>query len=256
MNECLGVIFKYSITDFIKTTLLIYADLFWYLWCWLICYIKWYGWYVNIWELNTLYIYHTGFSYTIWIFQVFHISVTFVMISSHSWHLSIHSCDSHLAKAALAKDLKECEVWDAQQRGLLPTLLALPPFRGHPHLTCTSGLSVQKKKKNHHLNPRRHIKAKITFELFWKKISLCTTELRLEIPSACRPISASLLASSTLLTPQLGATLPLQRMWTFILQTEGRNHTDEKTFYDIWDFLVWRANVDAWLTFTVQPLLD
>lgn len=47
-----------------------------------------------------------------------------------------------------------------------------------------------------------------------------TNELRLEIPSACSPISASLLASSRLLTPQLGATLVLQRMWTFILHTE------------------------------------
>lgn len=88
-------------------------------------------------------------------------------------------------------------------------------------------VSAKKKEKNHHLDQRRHIKAK--FESFWKKISLCTTELRLAIPSACRPISASLLASSTLLTPQLGATLPLQRMWTFILQTGERNHTDEKT---------------------------
>lgn len=59
----------------------------------------------------------------------------------------------------------------------------------------------------------------------WKNYGLnhgnqCTIELRFEIPSACRPISASLLASSRLLTPQLGATLVLQRMCTFILHTD------------------------------------
>ena len=52
---------------------------------------------------------------------------------------------------------------------------------------------------------------------------LLTRELRLDMPPGCSPISASLLASSTLFTPQLGATLPLQRMWTFILQT-GEKH--------------------------------
>lgn len=51
------------------------------------------------------------------------------------------------------------------------------------------------------------------------KTCLHTNVLRFASPPAWRPISASVLASSTLFTPQLGATLPLQRMWTFILQT-------------------------------------
>lgn len=54
---------------------------------------------------------------------------------------------------------------------------------------------------------------------FWVHMCVFTIELRLVSPPGWRPISASLLASSTLLTPQFGATFPLQRIWTFILQT-------------------------------------
>lgn len=65
---------------------------------------------------------------------------------------------------------------------------------------------------------------------FWK-VHMCvfTIELSLVSPPGWRPISASLLASSTLLTPQFGATFPLQRIWTFILQT-----TDVKTQHTRW----------------------
>lgn len=100
------------------------------------------------------------------------------------------------------------------------------------------------------------------FDPFWKPLSLHTTELRLDSPPACSPISASLLANSTLLTPQFGATFPLQRMWTFILQTEERNHRQIalsilRTMQDKLEHLrSWEMNIDMLLTFAVEPLPD
>lgn len=153
----------------------------------------------------------------------------------------------HLAKAALAKDLKKREVRDSQSRYFLD----LPPFSWHPHVNWTFTLLIQ------HKHVQIHTFSNIAL---WKNYGLnhgnqCTIELRFEIPSACRPISASLLASSRLLTPQLGATLVLQRMCTFILHTDESDKRRGESLFRHRRARCWPPILRP-LTFTVQPLLD